>query len=102
MIGHQLVDAPTPAVPYAMRVILTVNAAVLGWRLVMRTGFTATAYGWREACLAPLRMVVGNYIALLAARRAVTRYAAMLRGGPALWDKTHHAFPADPDAAIAR
>jgi adsorption protein B len=101
LLGHGLVEAPTPPMARWMRIVLTVNAAMLGWRMAVRAGFTAAAYDWREGCLAPLRMIVGNYIALLAARRAVTRYAATLRGRPARWDKTRHAFPADLAAAIA-
>jgi len=101
LLGHSLVAAPTlPIAPWT-RLALTINAALLGWRMVVRAGFTAAAYGWREACLAPPRMIVGNYIALLAARRAITRYVATLLGRPAQWDKTHHAFPTDLTAATA-
>ena len=66
---------------------------LLGWRIAMRMGFTGRAYGWREACWSVPRFVVGNYVALLAARRALSRYVAMLRGAPPVWDKTRHAFP---------
>ncbi|WP_174286271.1 glycosyl transferase family protein [Sphingomonas bacterium] len=73
--------------------LVEVNLMLLGWRLAMRMAFTGRAYGWREAWWSVPRFVVGNYVALLAARRALTRYVAMLRGAPMVWDKTRHAFP---------
>jgi adsorption protein B len=38
-------------------------------------------------------MVVGNYIALFAARAALWRYLLMLAGRVPDWDKTAHRFP---------
>ncbi len=73
--------------------LLVINSALLGWRLAMRMAFTGAIYGWREALWSLPRAFVGNIIALLAARRAILRYVAMLRGGPPVWDKTTHAFP---------
>lgn len=73
--------------------LLKVNAALLLWRLAMRAAFVGRAAGWREASLSAPRMVVANFIALMAARRAVMCYAAMLRGQAARWDKTAHKFP---------
>ncbi len=75
--------------------LIAVNTALLIWRIGSRMAFTGAAYGWREALWAAPRFVVGNYIALLAARRALFRYVAMLRGAPTVWDKTVHAFPAE-------
>ncbi len=77
--------------------LVEVNLMLLGWRLAMRMAFTGQAYGWREALWSVPRFVVGNYVALLAARRALLRYVAMLRGGPIVWDKTCHAFPVPHD-----
>ena len=57
----------------------------------MRFGFTAAAYGWREGLRAIPRIVVGNLVAILAARRALALHEA---GGPKQWDKTRHIFPA--------
>lgn len=73
--------------------VLIANAVLLIWRLGMRAGFTVAAYGWREGVWSVPRALVGNYIALLAARRAIMRYIAMLNGAPLRWDKTAHAFP---------
>ena len=86
--------APLPGGPGWL---VATNLMLLGWRIAMRMGFTGRAYGWREACWSVPRFVVGNYVALLAARRALTRYVAMLRGAPPVWDKTRHAFPDSVD-----
>lgn len=91
--------APQP-LPIA-RWLLLVNIALLIWRLVMRMLFTGLACGPVEAILALPRAIVGNVIALLAARRAISRYIALLRGQPLVWDKTAHAFPDNIDIAAA-
>ena len=83
-------SAPPALVPAWL---LVINSVLLSWRLVMRMAFTGAIYGWREALWSLPRAFVGNVIALLAARRALLRYVAMLRGGPPVWDKTMHAFP---------
>ncbi|HWI88613.1 MAG TPA: glycosyl transferase family protein [Sphingomicrobium sp.] len=72
--------------------ILTVNGWMLAWRIMMRAGFTTSAYGWREGVLSIPRLVVGNVIAMLAAARAVSLH---LGGGARRWEKTHHIFPAE-------
>lgn len=80
--------------------LIAVNALLLGWRLAMRALFTGAAYGGREALWSVPRAFVGNLIALLAARRAITRYVAQLAGVAPVWDKTAHQFPAHlPDTA---
>lgn len=84
----------TPLTPSVLPVpVLAANVALLGWRLAMRAAFTAAAYGWREGLWSIPRAVVGNIIALLAARRAIVRYCAMLRGADLEWDKTAHVYP---------
>lgn len=88
LAGNQ---APQPSDP--MMLLLTINAAMLAWRLVMRAWFTGRAYGWWQAFLSLPRVLVGNFIALIAARKAVSRYVAALRGRRPEWDKTHHRFP---------
>jgi bacteriophage N4 adsorption protein B len=72
--------------------ILTINAWLLAWRVLMRACFTASAYGWREGLLSIPRLVVANIIAVLAAGRAVSLH---LGGGARRWDKTQHIFPAE-------
>lgn len=72
--------------------LLTINAGLLAWRVLMRACFTASAYGVREGLLSIPRLVVGNVIAMLAAWRALSVH---LGGGPKRWDKTRHIFPAE-------
>lgn len=73
--------------------LLAANSLLLGWRLAMRGLATGRRYGWREGVRALPRTLVSNFIALLAARRAVSLYWADLRGRPVRWDKTAHLFP---------
>jgi adsorption protein B len=57
--------------------------------------FTAREYGPVEGVMAILRIPVANVIAIMAARRALSRYAATLGGKAPGWDKTSHtAHPA--------
>ena len=72
--------------------LLKVNAFLLAWRIAMRFGFVTATYGLGEGLLSVPRMVVGNFIAMLAVKRAVSIHAA---GGATQWDKTRHIFPAE-------
>lgn len=101
LAGHALVDVSAPPLHPAVRALLLANGALLAWRVAVRAAFVWRAYGWRHATLAPLRMLVANAIALLAARRALFAYVGMLAGGVPQWDKTAHHFPDDPGAATA-
>ncbi|KQU45174.1 hypothetical protein ASG67_16020 [Sphingomonas sp. Leaf339] len=94
VVSHGLTGVPVAPVPDAVRLLLIVNAWLLGWRLIVRAAFTGRTYGWREAMWSVPRLVVGNLIALLAAGRAIWRYIWMLRGAAPAWDKTRHEFPA--------
>ena len=78
----------------ALRLFLLLNAALLGWRLLLRAGFTAHEHGLAEGLRAIPRAVVANAINFLSAFRAVDRYRAALEQGTAVrWDKTAHRFP---------
>jgi adsorption protein B len=88
-----LTGALPPPVPPALHVLVTVNCTLLGWRLLMRFGFTARTYGWREGLRAIPRAALGNAIAMAAAVRALRLYADHRRTGRAAWDKTRHSFP---------
>ena len=92
---HAAAGVPAPPVSGAMDLMLRVNGVLLGWRLASRALFTGYAYGWREALWSLPRALVGNLVALLAARRAVSAYVRSLRGGALVWDKTRHVFPQD-------
>lgn len=74
--------------------LLLVSAFLLAWRLMMRAWMVTLAYGPVEGLRAVPRAVVGNIIAMMAARRAIGVY---LRGrrGVVTWDKTAHRFPAE-------
>ena len=72
--------------------ILTINAWLLAWRILMRACFTASAYGFWEGLMSIPRLVVGNIIMMLAAARAVSLH---LGGGAKRWEKTRHMFPAE-------
>lgn len=70
--------------------VLTINFALLAWRLAVRVSLVGRLYGWREGLRAIPRVFVGNVIAIAAARRAVMAYDP---GATPRWDKTAHQFP---------
>ncbi len=70
--------------------LLTINAWLLAWRVLMRAGFTASAYGFWQGVLSIPRLIVGNVVAIVAALRALSLH---LGGGAKRWDKTRHIFP---------
>ncbi|MFV0623844.1 glycosyl transferase family protein [Sphingomonas sp. ac-8] len=91
--AHLLAGTARADATPAMRLLLMVNTALLGWRMAVRAHFVGTRYGWREGARSMPRSIIANIIALLAARRAMLRYLAMLRGAELRWDKTAHHFP---------
>lgn len=98
LLWSQIWLAKALGAPVAVRLdptlvtLLTINAWLLAWRVLMRAAFTTSAYGWRQGLLSVPRLVVGNVIAVLAAFRAVSVHAG---GRTPRWDKTHHIFPAE-------
>ena len=90
---HWIAGTPVPTLGSGLNAIVMVNAAMLAWRFVSRCLFTTQIYGIRQGLLSMLRLVPSNMIALMAARRAVARYVAMLAGARPVWDKTAHIFP---------
>ncbi|WP_319938059.1 glycosyl transferase family protein [Sphingomonas sp. S2-65] len=99
--GHALFGGAGPNVPPALAWVLRLNALLLAWRTAVRALFVYRAYGWREAALSVPRTMVANYIALLAARRALFLYLGILAGGAPRWEKTAHHFPDDTKLAEA-
>ncbi|WNO54280.1 glycosyl transferase family protein [Stakelama saccharophila] len=93
--AHLIGGDRAPAMSASLRAAMIATFVLLVWRLGMRSAFVARHYGRREALRAVPRAVVSNIIAMLAARRALVQYVAMLRGGEVRWDKTSHHFPAD-------
>lgn len=92
---HLAVGRERPPFSPEMRALLLLNASLLAWRLATRAFFVTRAYGWREGVRSVPRTLVGNLVALLAARRAIFRYVSGLRGKPLTWDKTAHTFPVE-------
>ena len=89
----EALGAPIEARPDPfLNMLLTINAWLLAWRVLMRASFTTSAYGLAEGLMSIPRLVVGNVIAMLAAARAVSLH---LGGGARRWEKTHHMFPAE-------
>ena len=80
----------------ALKTLLTINAALLGWRVLMRASFVTATYGLKQGLLSIPRLVVGNLISILAVWRALSIHS---KGGPDRWDKTRHIFPAEENAA---
>ncbi len=87
--------ASEPPMSRAFAGLLWLCFALLIWRLAMRAWLVTASYGWREGIRSIPRTVVGNIIAMIAARRAIGIYAAARRNGRVVWDKTDHHFPAD-------
>lgn len=85
-MGAPVAVTPSPL----LGLLLLINAALFGWRLLMRAGFTAATYGWREGLRSIPRVLIANLITILAVRRALLLHS---KGGPAQWDKTDHIFP---------
>jgi adsorption protein B len=98
---HGLAGSAVPGASVAIQWLIAANLTLLGWRLAMRAAFVRRAYGWREAAWSLPRVFVGNFVALLAARRAAFLYVRMLTGGVPLWDKTDHQFPGAAERAKA-
>lgn len=82
---------PSLALTAALRTILAVNLVSFVWRALWRFAFTAREYGFRQGCMALLRIPVANIIAIMAGRRALIAYIRTLAGQALHWDKTDHA-----------
>lgn len=96
---HHVTGAPPPGSDPLLDKLLLTGMFLLGWRLVMRVAFTARLYGPVEAFLSVPRFLVGNYVALAAAPKALAAYLRLLGGAPTVWDKTRHDFPDLAEAA---
>ncbi|MHA6718971.1 glycosyl transferase family protein [Sphingomonas sp. RS6] len=94
---HQLAGTFAPEPHPLVGTLLWGNLMLVGWRLIVRAAFVGRAYGVREALWSIPRVFVANYVALLAARRALTLYFGILAGGPPRWEKTAHQFPDAPE-----
>jgi bacteriophage N4 adsorption protein B len=77
----------------ATQALIGINILLLFWRMMMRAYFVTQLYGWREGLTSIPRTLVGNVIAIMAARRAVFQYLRIAKGQQLAWDKTAHKFP---------
>jgi adsorption protein B len=82
-----------PAFSAAEAALFALCTALMIWRLVIRAAFVAYAYGPLEGLLSVPRVLLGNFIAMASARRALQSYLRLARGAPLVWDKTEHSFP---------
>lgn len=85
---------PDPMSPFLID-LLWLNLLMMFWRVAMRALFVSSFYGFKQGLRSIPRTILANYIAILAAARAVRIYFGMLRGQPLVWDKTNHRFPLD-------
>jgi adsorption protein B len=84
---------PGPQIPHAdpmLRGLLWACLASLAWRAMLRAVFTAREYGVAEGFRAILRIPFANVVLMMAGRRALLAYLAVLRGAPLRWEKTVH------------
>lgn len=96
LAGHFGIGTPMPTPAGVTMQLLVANALLLFWRVAMRAAFTGAAYGPVQAMLSIPRLLVANWVALLAARRAIMLYWPTLRGVAPRWEKTAHHFPDTP------
>jgi bacteriophage N4 adsorption protein B len=92
-VSHWLLATSKPLSTPTLDLLLSLSGMILLWRLAVRCAFVTAAYGWREGLRAIPRAVIGNVIAIMAARRALWLYLRMRRDGIVRWEKTAHAFP---------
>lgn len=91
--SHLLLGTDFSKTTPLLGLLLSISGAILLWRLAVRCAFVTYAYGWREGLRSIPRAVIGNVIAIMAARRALWLYLRMRHDGVVRWDKTAHAFP---------
>jgi len=74
--------------------LMSCNALMLLLRVIQRSYFVYRIYGWGHGLLAIPRMVIGNFINMMAAARAWRLFLVhLLTGRRLVWDKTMHDFP---------
>lgn len=78
-----------PVMP-GLELMLTVCLVGFLWRCAVRFACTGREYGWSEGVWAVARIPVGNFIAIIAGRRALSSYVRTLFGAAVRWDKTEH------------
>lgn len=94
-IGLILLDlvGAAPGFSAAEQALFLGCTALMLWRLLARAAFVTHAYGAAEGLGSIPRVLLGNFIAMASARRALQSYLRLARGAPLVWDKTDHIFP---------
>jgi bacteriophage N4 adsorption protein B len=83
-----------PSLSPIVHLVLVITLLLLGWRVLVRTGFVWLMHGYRQALLSIPRNMVANIVAIVAARKACWMYVRHIFGAPLVWDKTDHShFP---------
>ncbi len=62
-----------PVIAGPLAALMAANGLLLLWRMAMRAAFVGRLYGTTEALMSLPRMMVGNIVAMIAARRALVR-----------------------------
>jgi bacteriophage N4 adsorption protein B len=70
--------------------LLKINAALFGWRIIIRAFLVWRQYSAAEALYSVPRMVIANLVSIIAARKAVAQYVRHCFGTALIWDKTAH------------
>lgn len=94
------VGVPIVVTTPLLTLLLKLNGVALAWRIAVRCYLVGRIYGGVEALLSIIRMPIANMIAIMAARRAVSKYWTMSRSGKVIWDKTAHKFPDKLDSVL--
>jgi bacteriophage N4 adsorption protein B len=84
---------PPPKLVGAASALIPLCLVFFVWRALVRFTCVARLYGWKQGFLSLPRVIIGNMIAMMAARRAVAQYLRYLKSDALVWDKTRHAFP---------
>ena len=91
LLGWQ---APIDHMPFASQPLIAMGFFLQIYRITIRMGYSARIYGPVFALGAPLRVLWGNAINLVATWRAIHQFVrAKRRHEPLRWVKTAHAYP---------
>jgi len=78
----------------ALSLLLAFNVGALLWRSLFKMQFVRRLYGGKHSWFVLPRLVLANFIGILATARAVRMYVRhRVTGQPLRWLKTAHAFP---------
>lgn len=75
--------------------LLILTQVIMFNRVFQRMRATYAFYGWQAAALAPLRILLGNFVNALAAANATLQFSkSLFKGRQVQWAKTTHELPA--------